>query len=113
VTHIHPEAAEYAAVAADLERAAGYEPSPCMHLDDAGTICRGCCEEIDCYGNTESVFRYCSFPDCGCDGERLCMAGNANENARDSNVEGMWSGKTQKQRTAVAILVLAVAKGLV
>mgnify|MGYP001613519268 CR=1 FL=1 len=28
----------------------------------------------DKYGNTEDNFRYCCFPDCGCDGARLCDA---------------------------------------
>lgn len=66
----------------------------CMHLDSAGEVCPGCSEPVDEYGNTESVFKYCSYPNCGCDGARLCMAGEASELACSSNVEGMWSGKT-------------------
>lgn len=32
-------------------------------------------EPWDKYGNTEAnPFRYCTFPDCGCDGARLCQA---------------------------------------
>lgn len=33
-------------------------------------------EEVDQYGNPLSGDRliYCCFPDCGCDGARLCMA---------------------------------------
>ena len=32
--------------------------------------------EIDCYGNPVdgSSLPYCCFPDCGCDGARLCTA---------------------------------------
>ena len=35
-------------------------------------------EEIDVYGNPVSGDRiiYCCFPDCGCDGARLCQAEN-------------------------------------
>lgn len=32
--------------------------------------------ETDEYGNTEDSFDNCSYPDCGCDGARLCMAKN-------------------------------------
>jgi hypothetical protein len=32
--------------------------------------------ERDKYGNTEDDFQNCSFPDCGCDGARLCDAPN-------------------------------------
>jgi hypothetical protein len=64
----------------------------CCHLPDyAGEACAGCGEGIDQYGNTESDFSSCSFPDCGCDGARLCMAGNASERAASYNVEGMYS----------------------
>jgi hypothetical protein len=38
------------------------------------------------------------------------MAGEASESARVGNVEGMWSGKTQKQRNAVVNLVGMVGK---
>ena len=32
-------------------------------------------DEPDEYGNTErEPFAFCSFPDCGCDGARLCQA---------------------------------------
>ena len=32
-------------------------------------------DEPDEYGNTErEPFTFCSFPDCGCDGARLCQA---------------------------------------
>ena len=31
-------------------------------------------EPVDRYGNREGELKYCCFPDCGCDGARLCMA---------------------------------------
>lgn len=31
-------------------------------------------DECDRYGNTEDDYQFCSFPDCGCDGARLCGA---------------------------------------
>ena len=36
------------------------------------------CEEVDYYGNPVDGGRIinCCFPDCGCDGARLCMAEN-------------------------------------
>jgi hypothetical protein len=34
------------------------------------------CDPADRYGNRYDEMRYCSFPDCGCDGARLCMAEN-------------------------------------
>lgn len=71
------------------------------HLDYAGQTCPGCEERVDAYGNTAYDLKFCSFPDCGCDGARLCMAGEASERACTGNVEGMWSGKTIDQRKAV------------
>lgn len=47
----------------------------------------------DQYGNTErDPFAYCSFPDCGCDGARLCQAkSGANSGACALNIErGTW-----------------------
>lgn len=47
----------------------------------------------DKYGNPIDGDRliYCSFPDCGCDGARLCMAENgASEKSSRQNVEGMY-----------------------
>lgn len=82
---------------------------PCIdHLNFTNGICPDCKESVDPYGNTAYQFEYCSFPDCGCDGARLCMAGEASENAAIGNVEGMWSGKTQEQRDAVNLLAAAV-----
>ena len=59
----------------------------CSHLDFAGAVCPECQEEVDMHGNTESAFKYCCFPDCGCDGARLCMAGDANLCASVLNIE--------------------------
>lgn len=39
------------------------------------TSCLSCRLPVDGHGNTEQDFVNCAFPDCGCDGERLCMAG--------------------------------------
>lgn len=66
----------------------------------------------DQYGNSEAEpCRYCSFPDCGCDGARLCMATEgASSKALDGNVEGMWSGKSRKQKEAVFNLMREIAK---
>lgn len=71
------------------------------HLNFINEKCPDCELTIDNYGNTEDQFDYCSFPDCGCDGARLCMAGTASDRACLQNVEGMWSGKTIEQRRAV------------
>lgn len=57
---------------------------------EPGQTCENCNLEVDEYGNTEADFLHCSFPNCGCDGARLCMAGEANDNARKCNVEGMY-----------------------
>lgn len=69
--------------------------SDCIdHLDFCGNNCPDCGLEVDKYGNTEDQFQYCCFPDCGCDGARLCMASNgASENSKTYNVEGMYSMK--------------------
>lgn len=70
------------------------------HLSFTEAICPDCSLQVDAYGNTEDQFDYCCFPDCGCDGERLCMAGEANTNAQKLNIEGMWNGKSKEQRAA-------------
>lgn len=59
-------------------------------IHEPGETCEHCKLPVDKYGNTEADFCNCSFPDCGCDGERLCMAGEANADARRCNVEGMY-----------------------
>jgi hypothetical protein len=59
--------------------------------------------ETDDYGNPIDGDRliYCCFPDCGCDGARLCMAEKgASDRALGANVEGMWSGNSPEQREA-------------
>jgi hypothetical protein len=85
------------------------KPDECDdHLDHAGGVCPGCEEPVDSYGNTAYDFKHCSFPDCGCDGSRLCMAGEASEAACNGNIEGMWSGKTIEQRKAVFDLIKLV-----
>lgn len=64
----------------------------CEHAFDhePGTTCEHCKLLVDAYGNTEEDFLHCSFPDCGCDGARLCMAGKASDDAILGNVEGMY-----------------------
>ena len=44
------------------------------HLAFCGKTCADCELEVDRHGNTEDQFEFCSFPDCGCDGARNCMA---------------------------------------
>lgn len=67
-------------------------------------LCNQACGYLDAYDNpvendgSGDELIYCCFPDCGCDGARLCMAREgASEFACGSNVEGMWSGKTREQ----------------
>lgn len=57
------------------------------HLDCCGCYCPECGLVVDEYGNTEDSFEFCSFPDCGCDGARLCMAGSPNNGASALNIE--------------------------
>ena len=80
------------------------------HIDFAGEKCPDCGLDVNQYGNTEDSFQYCSFPDCGCDGARLCMAGEPSDHAARGNVEGMWRGKTREQRHALFDLVEFVNK---
>lgn len=82
----------------------------CYHLDCAGEICPACEEPVDAYGNTAYAFKYCSFPDCGCDGARVCMAGEASKQALGQCVEGMWSGKTVEQRKGVFDLMGSLSR---
>ena len=54
-------------------------------------ICLHCKLEVDKSGNTEEDFLNCSYPRCGCDGVRLCVAKNgANANSKKYNVEGVY-----------------------
>jgi hypothetical protein len=81
------------------------------HLEFVGETCPDCNLEVDDYGNTEAQFDNCCFPDCGCDGARLCMApSGGSDRACRQNVEGMWSGKTTEQRKAAMSLVGDIGK---
>ena len=56
----------------------------------ADELCAECFELFDQYGNPVSGDRLinCCFPDCGCDGARLCMAENgASSGACAMNIE--------------------------
>jgi hypothetical protein len=76
------------------------------HLEFVGDTCPDCCLAVDEYGNTEAQFDNCCFPDCGCDGARLCMApSGASDRSCGQNVEGMWKGETTEQRRAVMSLM--------
>lgn len=80
------------------------------HQEFLGKPCPDCGLDVDNYGNTEAQFENCCWPDCGCDGARLCMApSGASERAMKGNVEGMWMGNTTKQRRAVMNLIGEVA----
>lgn len=58
----------------DLDRTA-----ECIdHLNFTEEVCPDCKLQVDAHGNTEDSFEYCCYPDCGCDGARLCMAGEPN-----------------------------------
>lgn len=71
------------------------------HLEFTNATCPDCGLEVDGYGNTEArPCDYCTFPNCGCDGARLCQAGEANEYASVNNVEGMWLGESREHKTA-------------
>ena len=64
--------------------------------------------EEDDYGNPidGGLLIYCCFPDCGCDGARLCMAEKgASERAQRGNVEGMYQrGDPQARRAKMELL---------
>ena len=76
----------------------------CDH--EPNTKCETCGLDVDKYGNTEDDFRNCSFPDCGCDGARLCMAKTgASENAQIANVEGMYQRTDHEAKAAKCALV--------
>jgi len=58
------------------------------HEELHGQLCSECNLEVDDYGNTEAQFDNCCFPDCGCDGARLCMApSGANYCSMAMNIE--------------------------
>ncbi len=53
--------------------------------------CDFCGLPADEYGNTEEDFLNCCFPNCGCDGSRLCQApSGANADSLTCNVENMY-----------------------
>lgn len=61
---------------------------PEHHEYICGQVCEECGDEVDEYGNTEGKFKFCCFPDCGCDGARLCMApSGANNCSMNLNFE--------------------------
>jgi hypothetical protein len=71
----------------------------CDH--EPNTTCEHCGLPVDSYGNTEEEMINCSFPDCGCDGARLCMAKNgASENAGRCNAEEMYQRTDKAARRA-------------
>lgn len=84
------------------------------HDHEPFSCCLECRHEVDRYGNTEEDFINCAFPDCGCDGERLCMAkSGASEDARCCNVEGMWSRTDSEALIARKTLITAVSMRIV
>lgn len=78
--------------------------------------------DYDNYGNSIldlecGRVEFCVFPDCGCDGERLCMAENgSSERAIKQNVENMYKQdamvpnmfKKQTMKAKRAILALRI-----
>lgn len=77
------------------------------HEDYVNEVCPECQEKVDTYGNTEGQpFDFCTFPDCGCDGARLCMTGEPNADALGCNVEGMWTAKNKTRKQKKGILDL-------
>lgn len=68
-------------------------------------------DALDEYGNPIDGDRliHCCFPDCGCDGARLCMAENgASDKACRMNLEGMYQRKDDAARKARIALLLDV-----
>ena len=79
------------------------------HLNFCNSTCPDCGEPVDGYGNTADDFRYCSFPDCGCDGARLCMAKEGpSDTAHTINVEGMWGTSSGKAGVAARLALVAL-----
>jgi hypothetical protein len=76
-------------------------------------ICPECYLQCDRYGNTEQDYReFCSFPDCGCDGQRLCNAkSGANADSVKCNVEGMYRRRDSKAvRAKLALVGLVIER---
>jgi len=82
------------------------------HLSFVAESCPDCGLNVDEYGNTEAQLEYCSFPNCGCDGARNCMAKRgASKHANKGNVEGMWSnGSNERCREAAFYTMNLVSK---
>ena len=81
------------------------------HLNFCGEICPDCLCSVDAYGNTADQFDYCSYPDCGCDGNRLCGASSgASERAATFNVEGMYRSRDGRARLAAYGDIISPAK---
>ena len=81
------------------------------HLDFLGAVCPDCGLEVDQYGNTEDSFKYCCFPDCGCDGARLCMApSGASSLSMDGNTEGMYQMKGHEGQVARTKFLMAISR---
>lgn len=81
------------------------------HLNFIKEQCPDCGLSVDAYGNTEDQFDYCSFPDCGCDGARLCRAKDgASDDACKGNVEGMWSNGSNKKARKAAFYTMSLIK---
>lgn len=75
------------------------------------TVCADCDLDVDAYGNTSEDFINCSFPDCGCDGARLCMAKNgASDDCLKGNVEAMYRRNDAAARRARGHLMHIVHK---
>lgn len=83
-----------------------------FHIDWIGEVCPDCSLMVDEYGNTEDKKQFCCFPDCGCDGSRLCDAENGSSlRAQRQNVEGMWqNGSNKKCFEAVGELMVSLKK---
>jgi len=80
----------------------------CDHEETKGEFCPHCDQQIDAYGNDENSLIYCCFPNCGCDGSRLCSAeSGASTMALALNIEGMYESNTPRARAAKMILTLA------
>lgn len=81
------------------------------HLNFTLDNCPDCNLEVDEYGNTEDSFEYCAFPNCGCDGSRLCMApSGASSDSQQGNVEGMWNSRGNKEARAAILYTMGLVK---
>jgi len=71
-------------------------------------------EPVDQYGNPLSGEKLinCCFPDCGCDGARLCMAENGcSHDAERYNVEDMYNRTDiQAKKAKIGLIGLCMDK---